>query len=72
MTKKDKIIAAIIAFFLGGFGIHKFYLRQNGWGVMYLVLFWTFVPAIISIIEGIYYLFMSKKEFDEEYNSAAV
>ncbi|WP_269936384.1 TM2 domain-containing protein [Serratia liquefaciens] len=72
MAHKDKIIAAVIAFFLGGFGIHKFYLRQNGWGIVYLILCWTFIPAIVGFIEGIWYLLMSEQKFDAKYNSAAI
>ncbi|MGM9508565.1 TM2 domain-containing protein [Larkinella sp. GY13] len=34
---KSKSTAALLAFFLGGLGIHKFYLRQTGWGVAYLL-----------------------------------
>lgn len=37
-------------------GLHKFYLGQPGWGVAYLLLSWTPVPRIASIVEGIWYL----------------
>lgn len=69
MVHKDKIIAAVLAFFLGGFGIHKFYLRQTGWGFLYLILCWTFIPVVVGFIEGIYYLLISEGEFDLKYNS---
>ena len=29
----NKWIAAILAFLLGGLGVHKFYLGQKGWGL---------------------------------------
>ena len=34
---KDKTTAALLAFFLGGFGVHKFYLGEKG-GVLRIIL----------------------------------
>lgn len=65
---KDKNIAAIWAFFAGGFGAHKFYLGQTGAGVLYLIFFWTFIPSIIAFFEFIGLLIMDKDEFDRRYN----
>ena len=53
---KSRIAAGLLALFIGGFGIHKFYCGQIGLGVIYLLFFWTFIPAIIAFIEGIIYL----------------
>ena len=64
---KSKLAAALFAFFLGGFGIHKFYLGQVVWGLVYLFLFWTFLPALLGFIEGILYLVMSDAEFARKY-----
>jgi len=36
---KSKVAAALLAFFLGGFGIHRFYLGHTATGVAMLVLF---------------------------------
>lgn len=57
----------LFALFLGGFGIHKFYLGRIGAGVLYLLFFWTFIPSIIALIEGIVYLCMSDDRFHEKY-----
>lgn len=67
---KSKLVAALLAFFLGGFGIHKFYLGRIGWGIVYLLFFWTFIPAIIAFIEFILYLVMSDEEFNRKYGGA--
>jgi TM2 domain-containing membrane protein YozV len=60
---KSRIVAGILALLIGGLGVHKFYLGKIGLGVLYLVFFWTFVPAIIAFIEGIIYLVQSDEEF---------
>ncbi|OAL76478.1 hypothetical protein AY608_08805 [Acinetobacter terrae] len=64
---KNWIIAAILAFFLGGFGVHKFYLGQIGWGIVYLIFCWTFIPAIVAFIEFIIYLCTSDEDFARKY-----
>ncbi|QLG62600.1 TM2 domain-containing protein [Halorarum salinum] len=63
----DKLAAALIALFLGGLGIHKFYLGDNKMGVLYLCFFWTGIPAVLGIIEGIIYLTKSDEEFQRRY-----
>lgn len=36
---KSKIAAALFAFFLGGIGIHRFYLGYTGIGIVFVILF---------------------------------
>ncbi len=67
---KSRIAAALLAFFLGGFGVHKFYLGQVGLGVVYLIFCWTFIPAIIAFIDFIILLTMSDDTFNQKYGSA--
>jgi len=38
-SNKSKVAAALLCFFLGGFGIHRFYLGYTGLGIAQLVLF---------------------------------
>lgn len=66
-TGKNKVVAALFAILLGGIGIHKFYLGRIGQGVIYLLLCWTFIPALIGFIEGIIYLTMSDQAFAAKY-----
>ena len=63
---RSRIVASLLAIFLGGLGIHKFYLG-NWIGIIYLLFCWTFIPAIVGFIEGIMYLMMSDKEFAAKY-----
>lgn len=65
--EKNKLTAALLALILGGFGAHKFYLGQSGLGVAYLLFFWTFIPAIIALIEGLVLLSMSEEDFQKKY-----
>lgn len=67
---KSKIAAALFAFFLGAFGAHKFYLGQIGLGILYLVFFWTFIPAIIAFVEFIILLTMSDDAFNKKYGNS--
>ena len=64
---KNKLVAAILALLLGGLGIHKFYLGQSGRGVMYILFFWTYIPAILGFIEGITILCASDENFQIKY-----
>ncbi|WP_108663245.1 NINE protein [Acuticoccus kandeliae] len=65
--RKNKVIAAVLAFLFGSFGAHRFYLGQIGWGILYLIFFWTVIPGIVAIIEGILYLAMSEEAFARKY-----
>jgi len=68
-TGRNKVVAALFAIFLGDFGVHKFYLGQVGPGIVYLIFFWTGIPAIIGFIEGIIYLTMTDQAFAAKYGS---
>ena len=47
----DKTTLAVLTFFLGGIGGHKFYLGKYGQGILYLLFCWTGIPAIIALVE---------------------
>jgi len=77
---KDKTAAGLLAIFLGGLGIHKFYLGFTGPGLVFLLtntvgfliswmLLWTphFILGVIAVIEGIIYLTKSDEEFQQLY-----
>ena len=67
---KDKNIAAIMAFFFGWMGAHKFYLGQIGSGVVYLAFSWTAIPRFVSFIEFIILALMDRDEFNRRYNGS--
>lgn len=73
---KDKIIAVVLAFFLGGLGVHKFYLGKRNAGIIMLVasvggailfLIPTMIIGLIAFIEAIIYLVKSEDEFQRDY-----
>lgn len=45
-------------------GLHKFYLGQPFWGVVYLLLGWTQIPRIACAVEGIWLLTQSPEAFE--------
>lgn len=64
-ARKDPTTGILLALFLGGVGAHRFYLKQTGLGILYLVFCWTFIPAIVAFVE----LFLIKRRV-QEYNYA--
>ena len=69
---KSKGIAVLCALFLGSIGIHKFYLDRPTQGILYLLFCWTFIPALIALIDVLYLLALDQEIFDERYNSLFV
>jgi len=66
--EKSKGIALLLCFFLGGLGIHQFYLGNTTQGVFYLIFSWTCIPALISIVDFIILLCMSEAYFHQKYD----
>ncbi len=78
---KSKKIAAALAFTMGIFGVHRFYLGQKFKGMLhflfgvfgFIILFeegepLMLIPALIAAIDGVLFLAMPKEEFNEKYN----
>lgn len=68
--RKSRSIAAILAFAgtISISGLHKFYLGQPLWGLLYFVLSWTPIPKVASAIEGVWYLTQDEETFDRNFN----
>ena len=64
---KSRVTAGILGILLGGLGVHKFYLGKVGPGVVHLLIFviffWTLIPTIVGLVEGIIYLTQSDQDF---------
>lgn len=69
---KNKTTAALLAFFLGGLGAHRFYLGQIGYGFAYLLFCWTMIPIFIALIDFIVFLTMDEQNFNNKYNRGTI
>lgn len=89
-TEKNQKLAVILAI-IGAVtplaGLHKFYLQQPRWGLVYLLLSVTFTPPLLlegwvlpyfglaqvaSLLEGIWYFIQSEENFQERFNRDTV
>lgn len=50
---KDKIVCILLAFFLGGFGIHNFYLGETKKGIVRLLTCWIGIGGLLALIDFI-------------------
>jgi|SRR5579864_3251061 len=69
-SERKRIVAALMAIFLGTVGAHKFYVGDSTGGKRYIVLSLMslgIVPGILGILDGIHYVIMTDQEFAEEY-----
>ena len=53
-VQKDEVLGVLLAVFLGSFGLHHFYLKQNGLGILYLIFFWTGIPGLVALVEAFF------------------
>jgi TM2 domain-containing membrane protein YozV len=65
---KSRLTAGLLALFLGCFGAHKFYLNSNVSGVFRLIFFWTWIPGLLGVYEGLVFLTMTDDDFNRKYN----
>ena len=66
---KNKYTAALLAIFLGGFGLHKFYLNRPIQGIVYIFFCWSFIPAIVGLFEGLAFIGTSEYDFNRKFNN---
>ena len=75
-NEKQKLVAGLLAIFLGWLGIHKFYLGYQKEAIIMLCVgiigfllcgIGTTIASIVGIIEGIIYLTKSDADFKATY-----
>ena len=54
MVRRDEVAGVLLALFLGGIGMHHFYLRRTGLGILYLCLCWTPLPWFLGFVESFF------------------
>lgn len=69
---KNRSMAIALAF-AGTFvpGLHKFYLRQPGWGMVYLLSGFTpagMISRTASFVEALWYLIQEPEKFNQNFN----
>ncbi len=75
VADKNRFVAALLAFFLGSLGIHKFYLGKTTAGVIMLLggtIGWLLVVpgllvCLVAFVEFIIYLVTSDENFHTKY-----
>jgi TM2 domain-containing membrane protein YozV len=76
LSEKSKLVASLLAFFLGGAGVHKFYLGYARQGAIMLLvslfglIFFglpTIVVWFIAFVEGIIYISKTDDDFYHTY-----
>ncbi len=50
-VRRDEVVGILLALFLGSFGLHHFYLRRTGLGILYCCFFWTGIPGLLGFLE---------------------
>ncbi|MEL7122985.1 MAG: NINE protein [Bacteroidota bacterium] len=81
---RNKTVAAILAFIMGIFGVHRFYLGQRVVGILHFFMFFiTFmitvsepvefppiiIPFLIGFVDAVLLFVMPQVEFDDKYNA---
>jgi TM2 domain-containing membrane protein YozV len=49
-------------------GLHKLYLGQPVWGIMYILLWSTPIARIASAIDAVWYLVQDYEQFERQFN----
>ena len=71
-VEKSRVTAGALAVVFGIIGAHKFYMGKTGQGVVYLLTFWTLVPCVLGVVEGVRYLTESDESFARRLGSGKV
>ena len=71
VKRKTRVVAALLAVFLGLVGAHKFYLGHPKLGILYILLTCTVIGGVFtgwgSIIEGVLFVTKSDEDFQRVY-----
>ncbi len=69
--KTNKLPLLFLIFFTGNFGIHRFYLKSYKLGSLYILFSFTRIPALIALIELVYFAFQSEEQIRLKYPERA-
>lgn len=63
-TDRYVIVYAILAVFGASLGLHNFYIRKYGLGIIDILFCWTGIPALVGFIKGAIRLFRLKNVYE--------
>ena len=66
--RRVALILALLGTIAPVAGLHKIYLGQPIWGVIYLLLWSTPIPRIAAAIDAVWYLVQDSEQFDLQFN----
>jgi len=64
MNKKEVWVAYLLWFFLGGLGVHKFYLQKMGMGILYIFTGGIF---LIGLLIDLFTIPSQVRSFNQEH-----
>lgn len=67
-NKKTAILLSCPFLIIGCFGFHKFYLRQAGYGILYILLNLVGISALLALVNFVQLISMSQDKFNAKYN----
>lgn len=67
-SRRVAVIMALLGTVTPIGGLHKFYLGQPLWGVIYLLLWSTPIPRFACAIEAVWYLVQDREQFNRRFN----
>ena len=67
-SNKNQTVAVLLAAFLGGLGMHRFYLGKPVSGILYFLFSWTGLPSVIAVFEVYCMTFMRQEAWARKYN----
>ncbi|MGQ0547651.1 MAG: NINE protein [Betaproteobacteria bacterium] len=70
-TPVSKPTLLLVTLFFGAIGAHKAYLRKSGQGALYLLFVWTWIPALVALIELAIYALASPARLNDKYPAGA-
>lgn len=64
VSSKNRLIAALLAFFLGWLGVHRFYVGKVGTGILQILTCWCLIGEVWALIDFIFIICGKFKDKD--------
>lgn len=64
-NRNNRHCVICLAVLFGSFGVHRFYMGHTKLGLLYATFCWTFIPAIISLIDAVMFAMCSDDDWPQ-------